>query len=152
MKRLMVDSSVPFIATGQIGEAWAAVILEEVARRRVPAATGCLYLLELLDVYAKNGALRLGRRMQRSLRFLCGEVLPARVEDFDLSARLFEEGVDASPRDLLHAAVMRNHGVERVFSVDGPKVGHAGVERVELRALLQELGLKGNYTHERKKR
>lgn len=150
MSRLMIDSNVVFIATAQIGEAWAAVILEEVAKGRVPAATDTFFLQELLDVYHRDGELRLGKRLYRSFRALCGDCRPVTAEDFDLAARMFAEGAEASPRDLLHAAVMRNQGIPRIFSIDGPRFDHVpGVQRVKLPELLAELGLKGNYTYER---
>lgn len=150
MKPLMIDSNVVFIATGQIGEAWAAVILEEVAKGKISGATDALFIQEILDVYFRENTHRLGRRMARSYAALCECILPVTVEDFDLSAELFAKGEACSPRELLHSAVMRNHGIEKIFSVDGP-AAFPGVERVALRTLLQELGLKGNYIHDRSK-
>lgn len=150
MKKLLIDSNVVFIAVGQIGEAWAAVILEEVARRRVAAVMDVLSFQELLDRFAHTGELYAGKRIFRCCRLLFAGPAHVTVDDFDRSFELHQQYPQVSPRDLMHAAVALNHGITAIFSVDGTRFSDiAGLSPVPLRALLRTLELQNTYTYER---
>jgi predicted nucleic acid-binding protein len=139
-----------FIASGQIGEAWAAVILEEIAKGRVSACTTVVTLQEILERFFYIGDLRLGVFMHRCLKHIAGRVLEVTVADFDASAKLFKIHPDKSPRDLFQAAVMKNNGIKEVFAIDGPDYsGIDAVNVVHLDNLIKELKLSGNHVDER---
>lgn len=151
MKRMMVDSSVPFIATGQIGEAWAVVILEEIVKQRIEGYTDTLYLQEVLDRFSERGEMYHGKKIYYAFWGIIPNVAPVAEEDFDRAAELFSKYSHVSPRDLLHAAVAERAQVPDIFSVDGPAFEEVEeVRRVQLPVLLQELNLKNTYTYERK--
>lgn len=140
---LAVDSNVTFIATGQIGEAWAVVILEEIAKGKVEACQSVLHLLEVLDTYQELKESDLGRRMYRALRRIIPQTIELTLEDF-LAA---SETTGVHPRENLVSKSMLRNGVKKVFSVDGPT--YEELEVVHLKVLLQQLNLTGNYINER---
>lgn len=140
---LAVDSNVAFIATGQIGEAWAVVILEEIAKGHIEAAQSCLHLLELLDTYDHMNEGQLGKKMYAAMKRIIPTVIDVTVDDFLSAAQT--PGVH--PRENLVSKSMRRHDITKVFSVDGPT--YTELEWVDLKKLLQQLNLPGNYIHER---
>lgn len=140
---LAVDSNVTFIATGQIGEAWAVVILEEIAKGKVDACQSILHALEVLDTYQELEESDLGKRMYRALRKIIPKTVELTVEDFLAAAKT--KGVH--PRENLVSKSMLRNSVNKVFSVDGPT--YTEMEIVHLKVLLKQLNLTGNYIHER---
>lgn len=56
---------------------------------------------------------------------------PIYAEDARLAAELANSGFRASTRDLIHVAVMRRLGVERVISADRDFDGMPGVTRLD---------------------
>ncbi len=140
---LAVDSNVTFIATGQIGEAWAVVILEEIAKGKVDACQSILHLLEVLDTYQELGESDLGKRMYRALRKIIPKTVELTKEDFLQAAQT----PAVHPRENLVSKSMLRNNVKKVFSVDGPT--YKELEVVHLKVLLQQLNLTGNYINER---
>ena len=140
---LAVDSNVAFIATGQIGEAWAVVILEEIAKGNIQAAQSCLHLLELLDTYEHLNEGQLGKTMYAAMKRIIPNIIDVTVDDFLNAAKT--SGVH--PRENLVSKSMRRHQIDKVFSVDGPT--YKELEWVDLKKLLKQLNLPGNYIHER---
>jgi predicted nucleic acid-binding protein len=151
MKKVILDSTQPFIATGQIGEAWAVVVLEEIAKGNLEGYVDILYLQEVLDryYYIKEGFE--GRKIFNSFKNIATDVFLVTPEDFDLSYKLYKNNKEVSPRDLIHAAVAINNNIAEIFSTDGPGFDNIKeVKRVKLPNLLEELNLKNNYIYERK--
>lgn len=147
----MVDSSVPFIATGQIGEAWAVVILEEIVKQNIEGRADTFSLQEILDRFDERGNRYEGRKMYEAFRGIVPDAVSVRAEDFDRAAELFSRYPEASPRDLLHAAVAERTDIRDIFSIDGPAFDNMQeIRRVRLPILLQELNLKNTHTYERK--
>lgn len=151
MKKIIIDSNVPFIAPGQIGEAWAIVILDEAIKQNIKGYTDVLYLQEILDRYFYINENYKGKRIYFSFKRIPVGIFSITVRDFDLSHKIYKENKGVYPRDAMHAAVALNNKVPDIFSVDGPSFDKIpGVRRVDLSNLLQELGLKKTYTYERK--
>jgi hypothetical protein len=63
---------------------------------------------------------------------LCSTVFPVTLADTDRARDLVRAGARASVRDLLHAAVMLNNGVETIASHDGGFDEVKGIERLRL--------------------
>ena len=57
-------------------------------------------------------------------------VFPIELEDVERARDLALERADLSARDALHTAVMRRHGVARIFSFDGRFDAVRGVSRL----------------------
>jgi predicted nucleic acid-binding protein len=75
------------------------------------------------------------------------------VADFDLAYELFQKSNTALPRDLIHAAIMKNANIPDIFSIDGPNFDAIeGIHVVHLPELLKALELKGHYINERTNR
>lgn len=150
LKKFLIDTNVVITAAGQIGEAWAVVILEEVAKGKIPACTTALNLQEILELFCLNNQRFLGKKMHRCFKAIVKRILPVRVSDFDTSYRLFKKNPHKSPRELLHAAVAVNHKVTKIFALDGPDYSDIGkIQVLKLKDLLPALKLPGNYVYER---
>lgn len=150
MKKFIVDSNVALIATGQIGEAWAVVILEEIAKERLTGTSDVFFLQEILDRFYLLGEAYKGKKIFAAFRRIMDLNLDATVSDFELSYELFKKSPTASPRDLIHGAIMKNAGISDIFSIDGPNFDLiAGIHTIHLPELLQSLKLKGHYINER---
>lgn len=146
----MVDSNVALIATGQIGEAWAVVILDEIAKGRFTGVSDVFFLQEILDRFFLLGEHYKGRKIFTAFRKIMDENLDATVSDFEKSYRLFKVSPKTSPRDLLHGAIMLNAGLTDIFSIDGPDFDSIeGIHTIHLPELLKSLKLQGHYIHER---
>lgn len=147
----LIDSSVVFIATGQIGEAWAVVILEEAAKRDFRGCADVFHLLEIYDRYARLGEAYEGKLLARSFRPLLEEVLPLTEADFLRSAELAKKYPQINPRDLLHTAAAESRKVDEIFSIDGPRYSEVTqIPVVDLPALRSRLQLKEKHQHGRK--
>ena len=150
MKTFIVDSNVALIATGQIGEAWAVVILEEIAKGRFVGISDIFFLQEILDRFYFLGENYKGKKICRAFRKVMDKNLDATVLDFDLSYALFQKSKTASPRDLIHAAIMKHADILDIFSIDGPNFDIInGIHTIHLPELLNSLELKGHYLNER---
>jgi len=148
--KILVDSNIPFIAAGQIGEAWAVVILEQIIRQNIEGMTDVLYLQELLDRSACLDEDFWGKKLFACCRRIFRKTLSITVRDFDLSSELHRQYNDASPRDLFHAAVALNNNVNEVFSIDGTCFDMiTGLNRTNINKLLASLNIQGTYTYER---
>ena len=151
MKKIIIDSNVPFIATGNMGEAWAVVILDEAVKQNLNGYTDVLYLQEILDRYFYINENYKGKRIYFSFKRIPVGIFPVTVRDFDLSYKIYNENSEVYPRDAIHAAIALNNKVPDIFSVDGSSLDNIrGIKRVDLPHLLRELGLKKTYTYERK--
>jgi predicted nucleic acid-binding protein len=146
----MVDSNVALIATGQIGEAWAVVILEEIARGRFVGISDVFFLQEVLDRFFLLGENYKGKKLCKAFRKIMNKNLGATVQDFDLSYELFLKTKSASPRDLIHAAIMKHANILDIFSIDGPNFDIIkDIHTIHLPELLKSLELQGHYINER---
>lgn len=150
MKKFIVDSNVALIATGQIGEAWAVVILDEIAKGRFTGISDVFFLQEILDRFFFLGESYKGRKIFTAFRKIMDTNLGATVTDFEKSYELFKTSPETSPRDLLHGAIMLNAGITDIFSIDGPNFDAIkGINTIHLPELLQSLKLQGHYINER---
>ena len=151
MKTILIDSNIPFIATGQIGEAWAVVILEQVISQNLDGVIDALYLQELLDRSVAVGEVFAGKKLFSCCRQIFTKTLPVTVQDFDLSCTLYKQYPQSSPRDLIHAAVAKNNSIDEIFSIDGPCFDEIeGIKRTNINHLLTALNIRDTFTYERK--
>ena len=65
-----------------------------------------------------------------SLDAIADEVFPVRMADLRVARELIASVSGISARDALHAAVMRNAGVERIFSLDRGFDACPGLQRL----------------------
>lgn len=150
--RFFIDSTIVVIATEQIGEAWSLVILEEIAKGRLPAWTDSFAYLELLDSYAGQGRRYDGKCLFGAFRaIMASAAVSVTVEDFDRAHASWKMAPAAGPREHLHAAVADREGSSDILSIDGP--GYEEIEtvhRLSMKTLLRGLELEGEYIEQRK--
>ncbi len=151
MKKIILDSNQPLIATNQIGEAWTMVILKEVAKEKIEGYTDIFYLQEILDRYFYINEIFKGKKIFYAFKNIVTDIFSITPEDFDLSYKLYKKNKEISPRDLIHAAVGINNNITEILSIDGPGFDKLKeIKRIKLPDLLKSLNLKNNYIYERK--
>jgi uncharacterized protein len=106
--------------------------LERVRQGKVEACTSTEVLQEILYRYSALRRLDLAREVYEAFVELCPVVHSVTLADTDLACQLLCDGTGASARDALHAAVMRNNGVEWIatFDTDFDRMG--GIRRVKM--------------------
>ena len=130
---VFIDANVPIYAVGRPhpNKEPCAHIMRMVARHPDVFFTDVEVLQELIHRYTSSGRWVLGREALRGfMEILYGRIEPVYVEDMNLAARLVDEHPGVSARDLVHAAVMRRVGAERIISADSDFDRIAGVERL----------------------
>ena len=140
-ERHFLDTSVLIYAAGRPSEHKVACarVLEKIENKQLKAAIDTEVVQEILFRYSRLEMPKEGLELSQNLLRLGVLVLPVARKDIEDMLTLYgtyhTRGVP--PRDALHVAVMRNHGLGKVISVDK----HFGdiveeVERVEPKTLL----------------
>ena len=89
-------------------------------------------LQELLHRFSTPRRWPAGRyTLARFVALMRGRTEPVYAEDVDFAIELADRAIRASARDLIHVAVMRRLGVERVVSADREFDGIPGVIRLD---------------------
>ena len=120
-RAVFIDANVPIYAAGRDhpNKNWCARVLMITAEHPWAFVTDAEVLQELLHRYVASGRWALGREVLREFaEVMQGRIEPVYPEDIDGAARLADLNMGVSARDLVHAAVMRRLGVERIISVD----------------------------------
>jgi predicted nucleic acid-binding protein len=135
----LLDVNVPMYAAGQDHPykeacAW---VMTQVAERRLDVVIDTEVIQEILYHYGGLNLWETATTLATSLLDLVPVVYPVSLGDVRLAVRLFQhyapQGVQA--RDLVHVAVMRNHGLIRIISTDQHFDQIAGIVRVDPQAL-----------------
>ncbi len=119
---VFIDVNIPMYAAGRDHPHKAACVwvLGEVAAGRRPAVIDSEVVQEVLYRYGALGEWSIATAMASSLMDLIPDVLPVTRDDLETAVALFAtygpQGVKA--RDVLHAAVMRTHGITDIISTD----------------------------------
>lgn len=134
MSRVFLDVNIPMYAGGTehpLREPSQRIILA-VANDQLDAATDAEVFQELLYRY-----LHIGQREKGFLIFdafhelMRGRVLPIASSDVQRARQLAEEYSSLSPRDLLHLAVMLNHGLREILTADVAFEAVPGIRRLD---------------------
>lgn len=140
-ERYFLDTSIPIYAAGKPSEHKVACarVLERIENKELKAAIDTEVVQEILFRYSRLEMPKEGLELSQNVLRLGMVVLPVAKEDIEDTLSLYEtyHSRRVPPRDALHVAVMRNHGLSKVISVDK----HFGdvveeVERVEPTTLL----------------
>ena len=130
-----LDVNVPMYAAGGNHRykepcAW---IMTAIAENRLQAVIDAEIVQEILYRFGAQRRWDIGTSMAESLLDIVEKVLPVTREDVTLATTLFAEhgphGVSA--RDALHVAVMTNHGLTKILTVDADFARFSGIERVD---------------------
>ena len=89
-------------------------------------------LQELMHRYRSSHRWSLGRRIFRSFaEVMRNRVEPVYLEDVELAGDLADRHPEVSSRDLVHAAVMKRLGIDRIVSADTDFDRLPGLERLD---------------------
>jgi len=106
-------------------------VLREVGAGRIEAATDTEVLQELLYRHWRAGAAQEGLRLCDHVLGVVADVLPIAKADIVVARQLLGEHPQIEPRDAVHAAVMLNHGLTRLYSYDHHFKSIPGLTRLE---------------------
>jgi len=117
---VFLDANIPMYAAGRKNRYKAACthIIERVAAGALLAVTDAEVFQEILYRYFYIDQSALGHQIFRDFRMIVPDVLPVRWEDVELADELLQHHAQTQPRDALHVAVMIQHGISRICSVD----------------------------------
>jgi len=117
---VFVDANVPMYAAGADHpyRAPCTRVMAQVLRGELRAATSVEVHQEILHRYLSLGVGEKARTVSQDFEALVPEILPVTMADF-IRARSFSFTYPSvSARDLVHVAVMLNHGLTAVVSAD----------------------------------
>ena len=131
---VFIDANVPIYAAGRAHEnkAPCAQVLMLAAEHPRSFVTDVEVLQELMHRYLASGRWTLGKEVLRGFaEVMHGRIEPVYVEDMSLAARLADRHPGISARDLVHAAVMRRLGADRIISSDTDFDRLPGITRLD---------------------
>jgi predicted nucleic acid-binding protein len=140
-ERYFLDTSILIYAAGKASEHKIACVrvLEKIENKELKVAIDTEVVQEILFRYSRLEMPKEGLELSQNVLRLGMLVLPVTRKDIEDMLSLYEKyhSKRVPPRDALHVAVMRNHDLAKVISVDK----HFGdileeVERVEPTTLL----------------
>lgn len=130
---IFVDANIPMYARG--GDHPYRVpcrrALERIVREQVACCTNTEVVQELLHRYLALDRLEEARLSSLHFMTLIPEVLPVTRATLLTAIDLIDELPGLSARDLLHVAVMRQHGLTEILSVDRHFDNVAGIRRID---------------------
>lgn len=114
LDHVFYDSSQMFYCSGRIGYRWAVKTIEIAAKDLLISHTDTLALQEVLDFFHQKKDYERGAVIFTNVKNVMNNVLSVTVEDFDLAYEYFHKFPKASPRAVLHAAVMNNNHLDKI--------------------------------------
>jgi len=116
-------------------------VMTQVAERRLDVVIDTEVIQEILYRYGGLKLWETATTLATSLLDLVPVVYPVSLGDARLAVRLFQHyaprGIQA--RDLVHVAVMRNHGLTRIISTDQHFDQISGIVRVDPQTLWSQV-------------
>jgi predicted nucleic acid-binding protein len=132
--KVFIDSNIPMYAAGRAHPHREPSIrfLRRVQAGDVEGCTSTEVLEEILYRYSALRRRDVAAQVYDLFVEICPAVFDVTIADTDVARTLLLEGETLSARDAMHAAVMRNRGVERIASYDEGFDGVPGVRRLPL--------------------
>lgn len=106
-------------------------VLEAVAEGEILATTSVEVVQEILYLLARKDETARGVVLARNVLRLFPGLLPVTLVEMVLACDLLEENPGLPARDAVHAATMRNHGLELLVSADAHFDAIAWIQRVD---------------------
>jgi predicted nucleic acid-binding protein len=129
-----IDANIPIYAAGREHpiEEPCARVLRMAAEDPQSFVTDAEVLQELMHRYLASGRWPLGREVLRAFAVaMLNRIEPVHAEDIHLAAELADQHPGVSSRDLVHAAVMRRLGIDRIISADTDFDHLPGITRLD---------------------
>lgn len=136
-KPLFIDANIPMYADGapHAHKAPCIAALAQIADGALPAITSAEVLQELLHRFVAVRQPERAAQVVADFVTLVPGVLPITKEDVLRAAQLASEHRSLPARDLLHLAVMLNHNLDTILSVDTPFDGVPNIKRIDPKAV-----------------
>ena len=106
-------------------------VLRKVEEGSLPANTSAEVVQELLFVLWRRGLADKGIRLARSVIDLFPELLPQTRDELRDACGILSRNSELTPRDAVHVATMRRHGIDTIVSADVHFDGIRGIRRVD---------------------
>lgn len=131
--RVFLDTNILMYAAGASHphKAPSTRLLERVAEGSVDAVTDAEVLQELLYRSWHLHMLEQGVALVEHALQIIPAVLPVAKQDLVLASTLLTQHRTLEPRDAIHAAVMLNHGITRLYSYDRHFDAISNLERLQ---------------------
>ena len=110
--------------------------LELIEEGQLPGVTDVEVLQELLYRYWHIGELEKGLKLYDECEGLLPEIFDVTLRDLDRARGFLLKKRAMPPRDALHVAVMLNHRIREVLSVDTDFDGIPGIRRIDPSSLV----------------
>jgi predicted nucleic acid-binding protein len=133
MPRVFVDANVPMYAAGSEHPLKSPClrVLEAAARGQIAAVTDAEALQEIMHRYASLDLREQGAEVFELFLRVLLDVLPVTREDMVQALALYRAHPQVQARDVVHAAVMRNHEVTAIVTADRHFDQFVGLRRVD---------------------
>ena len=131
--KVLIDTNIPMYAAGKSSpyKEPCKEILAQIALGTLDGVTDVEVFQEILYRYYYIGEQNLGRRIFADFRTIMDTVLSVCATDVFLANTLMGQYPQIPPRDLLHAAVMKNNGLDAILSADRDFDAIEGIERLD---------------------
>lgn len=131
---VFIDANIPMYASGKPHPHREPSLrfLRRVQSGEVEGCTSTEVLQEILCRYSALARRDLAAQVYDPFVEICPTILDVTLADTDLARVLLLDVAGISARDAVHAAVMRNHGIEHIASFDDGFDAVSGIERFPL--------------------
>jgi uncharacterized protein len=139
MSRALVDVNIPMYAAGAEHRLRdpARQVIRSIAANELDAVTDAEVFQEILYRYLHIGEREKGLRVFDAFRrIMLGRILPVLADDVHEARLLSDRYPRLSARDLIHLAIMRNNGIDRIITADADFEDISGIERIDPMTLL----------------
>jgi predicted nucleic acid-binding protein len=106
-------------------------VLRKVEEGSLPSNTSVEVVQKLLFVLWRRGLAEKGIRLARHVIDLFPELLPQTRDELRDACELVSRHHEMTPRDAVHVATMRRHGIDTIVSADVHFDGIPGIRRVD---------------------
>ena len=106
-------------------------LIRRIAEENIVAASDTEVLQEIMYRYRLTSSFERARETYNDFNSLVSLMFPVTTDDVDLALELLERHQNIQPRDAIHAAVMLNNGLTRIYSTDVHFDEIKGIERID---------------------
>jgi len=107
------------------------LLVRRIAEENIVVASDTEVLQEILYRYWLIGEFKRARETYNDFKSLISLMFPVTIDDVNLALELLERHQNIQPRDAIHAAVMLNNGLTRIYSTDVHFDEIKGIERID---------------------
>jgi predicted nucleic acid-binding protein len=117
---ILIDSNIPMYAAGKEHAFKQPCIdlLMRVANGELEVVIDAEVLQEILYRFWYLQKIAMGFQIIESLTTIIPTVLPVTKKDIEIAKDILQAFPTISPRDAIHAAIMRNHSIKEIYSYD----------------------------------